>query len=119
VTARTGSTELRRGFLYIARLDKPRPVLVISPDVRNGPASDVIVVPCTTTLSIAPTHVRVRKGEGGLPAASILKCEQITTLHKDDIRGWPLGAALSLRRILEVERAILRAIGIPVPLEPE
>ena len=119
MTARTSSPELRRGFLYLARLDKPRPVLVISPDVRNGPASDVIVVPCTTTLSIAPTHVRLRKGEGGLPAATVLKCEQITTLHKDDIRGRSLGAALSSRRLLEVERGVLRAIGIPVPLEPD
>jgi mRNA interferase MazF len=119
VTTRTSGSELRRGFLYLARLDKPRPVLVISPDVRNVPASDVIVVPCTTTLSIAPTHVRVRKGEGGLSAASVLKCEQITTLHKDDIAGRPLGAALSARRLLEVERGILRAIGIPVPLESE
>jgi hypothetical protein len=49
----------------------------------------------------------------------MLKCEQITTLHKDDVRGRPLGAALSPSRILEVERGILRAIGIPVPLESE
>jgi mRNA-degrading endonuclease toxin of MazEF toxin-antitoxin module len=119
VTARTSGTELRRGFLYLARLDKPRPVLVISPDVRNGPASDMIVIPCTTTLTIAPTHVRVRKGEGGAPAESMLKCEQITTLHKGDVRGRPLGAALSPSRILDVERGIMRAIGIPVPLEPE
>ena len=118
MSAHPSDPALRRGFLYLARLDKPRPVLVISADVRNDLASDVIVVPCTPTLSIAPTHVRLRKGEGGLPATSTLKCEQITTLHKDDVRGRPLGAALSPQRILEVERGILRAIGIPVPLEP-
>jgi mRNA-degrading endonuclease toxin of MazEF toxin-antitoxin module len=82
-------------------------------------ASDVIVIPCTTTLSIAPTHVRVRKGEAGLPAASVVKCEQITTLHKDDVRHGALGGALPPKRILEIERAILCAIGVPVPLEPD
>jgi mRNA-degrading endonuclease toxin of MazEF toxin-antitoxin module len=109
-------SELRRGFLYFARLDKLRPVLVISLDVRNALASDVIVIPCTTTLSIAPTHVRVRKGEGGLAAASVLKCEQITTLHRDDVRPTPLGAPLAPKRLLDVERCVLRAIGVPVPL---
>jgi mRNA-degrading endonuclease toxin of MazEF toxin-antitoxin module len=119
VTARGTTPELRRGFVYFARLDKLRPVLVISPDVRNALASDVIVIPCTTTLSIAPTHVRLRRGEGGLSAASVLKCEQITTLHKDDVQRDPLGGPLLSKRILEVERGVLRAIGVPVPLETD
>jgi mRNA-degrading endonuclease toxin of MazEF toxin-antitoxin module len=107
----------RRGYIYLGRLDKLRPVLVISPDVRNDLASDVIVIPCTTRLSTAPTHVRLRRGEGGVSNASVLKCEQITTLHKDDVRRQSLGGALPPRRVLEVERAVLRAIGVPVPLE--
>jgi mRNA interferase MazF len=119
VTARAKTPELRRGFVYFARLDKLRPVLVISSDVRNALASDVIVIPCTTTLSIAPTHVRLRKGEGGLSTASVLKCEQITTLHREDVRPAALGGPLLPKRIREVERAVLRAIGVPVPLEPE
>lgn len=118
MTSRAKTPELRRGFLYVARLDKLRPVLVVSPDVRNALASDVIVIPCTTTLSIAPTHVRLRRGEGGLSAASVLKCEQVTTLHRDDVRRDALGGPLVPKRMLEVERAVLRAIGVPVPLEP-
>jgi mRNA interferase MazF len=102
--------------LYVARLDKLRPVLVISPNIRNDLASDVIVIPCSTRLSEAPTHVRLRRGEGGLSEASVLKCEQITTLHKEDVRRQALGAVLAPKRLLEVERAVLRAIGIPVPL---
>ena len=111
--------ELRRGFLYFVRLDKLRPALVLSTGVRNALASDVIVVPCTTSLSIAPTHVRLRKGEGGLAAASVLKCEQITTLHKEDVRPEALGGSLVPKRLFEVERAVLRAIGIPVPLDDD
>jgi mRNA interferase MazF len=108
---------LRRGYVYLARLDKLRPVLVISPDVRNELASDVIVIPCSTRLSDAPTHVRLRRGEGGVSEASVLKCEQITTLRKDDVRRQPLGGPVPPKRVLEVERAVLRAIGVPVPLE--
>lgn len=108
---------VRRGHIYLARLDKLRPVLIMSPNVRNDLASDVIVVPCSTRLSTAPTHVRLRRGEGGLREASVVKCEQITTLHRDDVRGRALGVALSPPRLVEVERAILRAIGLPVPLE--
>jgi len=108
---------LRRGYVYVARLDKLRPVLVISPNVRNELASDVIVVPCSTRLLVAPTHVRLGRGDGGLPQASMLKCEQITTLHQDDVRRQSLGGPIPARRLLEVERAILRAIGVPVPLD--
>jgi len=107
---------IRRGFVYVVRLDKWRPALVVSPNVRNELASDVIVVPGTTRLTEAPTHVRLRRGEGGLSTASVLKCEQITTLHKEAVKADPLGPPLSSSRMLEVERCILRAIGIPVPL---
>jgi len=116
LTAPVKTGALRRGYIYLARLDKLRPVLVISPNVRNDLASDVIVIPCSTRLSAAPTHVRLRRGEGGVSEASVLKCEQIATLHKEDIRLQPLGGALPPKRVLEVERAVLRAIGVPIPL---
>jgi mRNA interferase MazF len=102
-----------RGRIYWA-VDKRRPVLVLSPDVRNERASDIIVVPCSTTLREAPTHVRLNRGEGGVPAACMVKCEQITTLPKVDVDDVALGRSLSLARIAEVERAVLRAIGVPV-----
>jgi mRNA-degrading endonuclease toxin of MazEF toxin-antitoxin module len=112
---RTGAP--RRGYLYAAHIDKLRSVLVISPDIRNDLASDVIVVPCSTRLSVAPTHVRLRRGEGGLSEASVLKCEQITTLYKGDVRPVALGVVLTQHRLLEVERAVLRAIGVSIPLD--
>lgn len=111
----SGPITPRRGCLYLARLDKLRPVLVVSIDVRNALAGDVLVVPCTTRLTGAPTHVRLRKGEGGQSAPSVLKCEQITTLPKGDLRDGALGPPLAATRMREVERAVLRAIGVPVP----
>ena len=106
----------RRGHLYWVRLDKRRPALVLSPDYRNERAHDVIVVPCSPRIRLAPTHVVLRRGQGGLAEASVLKCEQVTTLAKDDI-GEPLGNALAAATMREVERAVLRALGVPIPQE--
>lgn len=44
----------------------------------------------------------------------MVKCEQVTTLRKDRLLSRPLGGALSAARMVEVEKAIVRAIGVPV-----
>ena len=105
---------LCRGRIYWARLDKRRPVLVLSPAYRHERASDVITIPLTSRLRRAPTHIRLRRGEGGLPEPSVCKCEQITTLPRELLEPAPLGAPLSSRRLAAVERAVLHAIGVPV-----
>lgn len=104
----------RRGSLYWARLDKRRAVLVLSINARNERAGDLIVVPCSTTLREAPTHVRLARGEGGVPQTCMLKCEQITTLLQDELDPDALGSPLSGARLREIELAVMRAIGIPV-----
>jgi len=109
----------RRGSLYWVHVpDEPagkrRPALVVSPDSRNRLASDVIVVPISSVLREAPTHVRLRVREGGLPRPSVAKCEQITTLRRDRLAPRPLGGGLAASRMVEIEKGILRAIGIPV-----
>lgn len=116
-------TELypRRGHIYwVGVPDEPgakrRPALVVSPDVRNRLANDVIVVPIASVLRQAPTHVRLRPREGGLPRSPVVKCEQITTLRRDRLRPRPLSGALSNARMVEVEKAILRALGVPAGL---
>jgi mRNA-degrading endonuclease toxin of MazEF toxin-antitoxin module len=108
---------LRRGHVYWARLpgDKRRSVLVLSPAARNEPANDVIVAPLSTVLREGPWHVKLRKGEAGVSQPSIIKCEQITTLRKQIVDEEPLGNAISGTKMRRVERAVLRAIGVPVP----
>jgi mRNA-degrading endonuclease toxin of MazEF toxin-antitoxin module len=95
-------------------MDKRRPVLVLSIDARNARANDVIVVPCSTNLRGAPTHVRLSRGEGGLPQDCVLKCEQVTTVKLRDVDPVPIGLPLRPARMAEVERAVMRAIGIPI-----
>ena len=107
------------GFLYWVHIPykpgaKRRPALVVSPDSCNRLASDVIVVPLSSVLREAPTHVRLRVREGGLVRPSVVKCEQISTLRRDRLAPGPLGSNLAPARMVEVEKAILRALGIPV-----
>ena len=110
----------RRGCLYWVTIPseptrKRRPALVVSVDVRNRLAGDVLVVPASSVLRPAPTHVRLRQRQGGVRKASVLKCEQLTTLPKSLLNSVPLGGSLSDRLMMEVEKAILRAIGVPIP----
>jgi mRNA-degrading endonuclease toxin of MazEF toxin-antitoxin module len=83
-------------------------------NVRNRLASDVLVVPASTVLREAPMHVRLKEGQGGVPQDCMLKCEQITTLPKDLLSEKALGGELSASIMGNVERGVLRAIGIPV-----
>lgn len=108
-----------RGCIYWVRIPgepdaKRRPALVISADARNRLANDVLVVPASTNLRPAPTHVRLKRGTGGVPGHSVLKCEQITTLPKHFLGEVALGGPLSAALLEDVERAILRAIGVAV-----
>ena len=108
-----------RGHIYWVRVPgepggKVRPALVLSPDGRNRLASDVRVAPLGTRLRPAPTHVRLRRGEGGLPLPSVVKAEQLTTLRKARLDPAALGGPLPRKRLQEIEKAVLRAIGVPV-----
>jgi len=110
----------QRGDIYLVKLPghpldrKRRPALVVSIDARNRWANDIIVVPLSTMLRPAPTHVLVPAGEGGLHRDSMAKCEQVTTLEKSFLARGPLATKVSERVMAQVERGILRAIGLVV-----
>ncbi len=91
---------------------KMRPALIISPEVRNRWASDVLVVPISTKLRPMRTHVMMDRGEGGLPHASVALCEQVMCLNTSLLDTRPLGGPLSPDRIRQVEAALLVALGI-------
>lgn len=111
----------RRGEIYLVKLPghpsdpKHRPALVVSLDVRNRLANDVMVVPLTRTHRPAPTHVELPAGEGGLKTTSMAKCEQVTTLDTSFLIRGPFAGTVHPALLREIEKAIMRAIGIPVP----
>ena len=108
-----------RGHLYWVKMPaapdaKRRPALVVSVDARNRLATDVMVVPASTTLRPAVTHVRLREGQGGVPKDCVLKCEQLTTIPKDRLFEGALGGPLSSSVMASVEKGVLRSIGVAI-----
>jgi len=108
----------KRGEIYLVNLPlkpkdvKNRPALIVSLDVRNKLANDIIVVPLSTTLRPAPTHVLLQEGEGGLSKASMAKCEQITTIDKSLLIRGPFAGKISKENMIKIEKAIMIAIGV-------
>jgi mRNA-degrading endonuclease toxin of MazEF toxin-antitoxin module len=89
---------------------KLRPGLVISPDRRNERSHTVVMVPCSSIVRIGPWHVLLRRGEGGLMVASVIKCEDIGTVEQVHVDPQALGGPISEGRLREVREAILRAL---------
>lgn len=107
----------RCGEVYLVKIPnqpadrKERPALIVSLDVRNRLAGDVMAVPLSTHLREAPTHVLVKKGMGGLRCDSMAKCEQITTLDKSLLLRGPFAGTVSKEILKQVHQAILNALG--------
>src|SRR5579864_5743583 len=96
----------RRGEVYLVRLDKNRPALVISSDALNRSALDVCVVPMTSIERPKfSLRVQVKPGEGGLNRDSWAKCDQVTTLEKSLLIHPPIGR-LASHTILAIEQGI-------------
>lgn len=100
----------RRGEVYLAQLDKPRPAAVVSADALNRYSYDVCVVPLTRVqrraFSLRPA---IPAGEAGLRTDSWAKCDQVTTLERRDLHYPPLGrlSEASMDRLNEAIKAAL------------
>ena len=90
---------------------QPRPALVVSADVRNRLADDLIVVPIFSRGADGPTHVRIDPGVGGLRKSGVLFCEELTTIDREFLSRGPLGPAVPADVLMKVTRAIRRALG--------
>jgi len=104
----------RRGEIYraFAHGKAGRPVLVISPNGRNEHANDVLVIPLSTRHRPLATHVRLAKAHTGLPNDSTAKCEYIGPIAKFELRE-RVGRRVPVEALSEIERAIMRAVGVP------
>ncbi len=107
-----GDSFPKRGFVYWARLDKRRPVVVLSVNAINRYALDVCVVPLT---SVARRHFRLRvpvqPPEGGLRNSSWAKCDQVTTIEKTLLLH-PAAGLLSAATMRSIEAAVATCLGL-------
>lgn len=118
----TAAPHPRRGEIWWVRLPgqpvdshQPRPGLVVSDDVRNRLADDVMVVPVFSRGRLGPTRVALPAGVGGIPRDSVLFCEELTTIADVFLTGGPLGPVVPAPLLDAVVRAVRRAVGEIVP----
>ena len=74
----------------------------------------VVAVPCTTYRPgrrIYPTHVLVRKTDGGLDMDSVVLTEQVRVLSKGRLR-W-LRGTLATGTMAQIDQALLIALDLP------
>lgn len=102
----------RRGEVYLASLDKLRPVLVLSVDALNANAFDVCVVPITS-MEHRTFRLRVPSGAGEakLNRNSWAKCDQVTTLDKSLLQYPSLGT-LSSAVFADIQAQVKVALGL-------
>ena len=67
--------------IHVARLDKSRPVLVLTRELVRPHLGTVTVAPITTTIRGLSTEV-VLGAANGLTAPSVANCDNVTTIPK-------------------------------------
>jgi len=65
--------------IHVARLDKARPVLVLTRELVRPYMTTVTVAPITTTVRGLSTEVAV-DGANGISSPSVVSCDNVTTI---------------------------------------
>jgi mRNA-degrading endonuclease toxin of MazEF toxin-antitoxin module len=111
-----------RGEIWFLQLptDPPekgrRPIIIVSSEARNirDAADTVLVIPLSMSIHKAdsPTHLLLLAGETGLPADSIARAEDITTVRKTQLVPARAGLRIvSNRRFCELAEKVKFAMG--------
>jgi len=95
--------------IHVAHLDKARPVLLLTRELVRPHLRTVTVAPITTTIRGLSTEVLVDSGNG-LTEASVVSCENITTIPSDAL-GPQIGVLLD-RQERDLSRAVQAAFDL-------
>ncbi len=102
-------TQTEHGEIWEARLDKLRPVAVVSRDDVTGRRDKATVATITTTLRDAPTFVLVDHRDG-LAHLSAINCDELQTIPKRHLVR-RIGR-LSEARIADLDHALRFALQL-------
>ena len=98
------------GEVLWASVDKRRPVVIVSRDDVQGTRMRATVATITTRIRSIPSEVRLGPGDG-LPEASVVNCDELSTLDK--VRLGERIARLSGSKMEELHRALAFALALP------
>ena len=96
--------------IHIARLDKSRPVLVLTRELVRPHLRTVTVAPITTTIRGISTEVRL-DAANGLEGPCVVSCDNVTTIPSNAL-GEQIGILLDRQ-----ERALTAAIRAAFDLD--
>lgn len=96
--------------IHVARLDKARPVLVLTRELVRPHLTTVTIAPITTTIRGLSTEVPVGAANG-LAEPSVVSCDNITTIPTDAL-GQQVGVLLGHQ-----EQLLSDAIGAAFDLD--
>jgi len=95
--------------IHVARLDKTRPVLILTRELVRPHLTSVTIAPITTTIRGLSTEVRVDQANG-LEEPSVVSCDNITTIPADAL-GARIGVLLDPQE-LALSEAIQAAFDL-------
>jgi mRNA interferase MazF len=96
--------------IHVARLDKARPVLILTRELVRPHLRTMTIAPITTTVRGLSTEVSVGTANG-LTAPSVVSCDNITTIPSDAV-GEQIGVLLDSQ-----EPALSEAIAAAFDLD--
>ena len=100
---------MRRGEVWWARVDKRRPVVLLSRAEAYEVRAMVIVAPATTTVRGFSLEVKLGRAEG-LPRSCVVNCDWLVTIPKADLIE--RAGTLSDDKLRRVDEALRFALGL-------
>ena len=100
---------MKRGEVWWARIDKERPVLLLSREEAYAMRAMVIVAPATTTVRGFSLEVRIGRREG-LGRECVINCDWLVTIPKADLLR--RAGSLSGAKMHNLDAALRFALGL-------
>ncbi len=100
---------MKRGEIWWARIDKDRPVLLLSRDEAYEMRAMVIVAPATTTVRGFSLEVKIGRREG-LARDCVVNCDWLVTVPKADLIE--RAGSVSSAKMRQLDAALRFALGL-------
>ena len=100
--------ERKRGQVWWAKVDKRRPVLLLSRPEAYAMRRRVLAAEITTVLRRNPATIELGRKDG-LPQRCIVNCDNLVTVNQEQLVEYV--TTLGDLRMAEVKEAVLFALG--------
>lgn len=100
---------MKRGEVWWAKVDKRRPVVLVSREEAYAVRALIIVAPATTTVRSYAVELKLGRREG-LPRDCVVNCDWLVTLPKADLLT--RAGTLSASKLRALDDALRFALGL-------